>query len=185
MPCIIKIINSPKHNTMFDFLFSTWIGGMLLGGYIVGFLFLLHEQNIADNTNVMDTLAEIGVALVWFLPKGYLFIKWILGLFKGKAALFALMVLPVMAMAADNKFLDYQLFPAIGIGIALAPILMLIPIIRKSKGKIPHTWYDENGNKHIDSVKRPVTFYKAFYLYLVVQGACIGICIAILKHASS
>lgn len=87
---------------MFDFIFSTWIGGMLLGGYIVGFLFLLHEQNIADNTNVMDTLAEIGVALVWFLPKGYLFIKWILGLFKGKAALFALMALPAIAMATGS-----------------------------------------------------------------------------------
>lgn len=94
---------------------------MLLGGYIVGFLFLLHEQNIADNTNVMDTLAEIGVALVWFLPKGYLFIKWILGLFKGKAALFALMVLPAMAMAGDDKYKilgeGLWLIPAIVVGV--------------------------------------------------------------------
>lgn len=164
---------------------GTWFGAFCLGLWIPGAIFYGDKYKVFDFKKPwLDVIRDVLATVLWPVPFIVDMIKRMNSAANAKKAaeVTGLILLPALAMAADNKFLDYQLFPAIGIAIALAPLWMLRTIIRKSQGKIPHTWYDEKGNKHIDSIKRPVTFYRAFYVYLGVQLLCIGICIAILKH---
>ncbi|UXO94065.1 hypothetical protein Pan5_23 [Pseudanabaena phage Pan5] len=156
---------------MFDFLFSTWIGGMLLGGYIVGLLLKLDEREITTKKNSSDILEDIGFAMVWFLEKGFLFIKWILGLIRRLFSLFALLALPALAMADDGKFwnfMDYKFLPFLGVLIGLLPLLILRQLIRKAQGKIPNIYYDENGEKHVETFKRPIN-RGGLIFYIIAQ----------------
>ena len=156
---------------MFDFLFSTWIGGMLLGGYIVGLLLKLDEREITTKKNSSEVLADIGYGLVWFLEKGFLFIRWIIGLVIKLFSLFALLFLPALVMANDGKFwsfMDYKFLPFLGILIGLAPLLILRQLIRKAQGKIPNIYYDENGKKHVETFKRPIN-RGGLIFYIIAQ----------------
>lgn len=173
----------------FKLITDNWWGGFFLGAYLFGFaLHAMYEKLFTKKDEPMKYITEWAAALFWFFPFFYRAITGILAHFnKKKAAEFiGLLLLPALAIAADNKFVDYQLFPIIGVLLALAPLLILRTIIRKSQGKIPHSWYDEDGKRHVNNQKRPITYYwQALLLYVGAQLATIGMCIAIFKHAGS
>lgn len=156
---------------------GTWFGAFMLGLWIPGLVYYGDKYKVLDfKKEWLLVIRDILGALLWPVP-------FILDMIKRMNGAVALILLPAVTMAADNKFLDYQLFPALGVLIALVPLLMLRAVIQRAKGKLkPWVWYDDYGNRHEDNKKRPITEFWAFYFYIVVQLICIGFCIAILMH---
>lgn len=170
----------------FKFITDNWWGGFFLGAYLFGFaLHAMYEKLFTKKVEPMKYITEWAAALFWFFPFFYRTITGILSHFNKKKAteVAGLILLPALTMAADNRFLDYQLLPAIGIAIGLAPFIWLYVLIKTAQGKYKHTYYDENGGKRVEfGVKRKITSFKAFRYYLIIHPICLAICIAILKH---